>query len=329
MAAFAAAVALAFGPTYLYFSRFAREDIYVACITLALLVAIFRYLARPSMELPAVIGGLLALSFATKETTFISVFVGGSFFLAALAHPRWRRSVLDPLTAVGAVPWVAALAAFAGTFTVMFTTFFTHPAGLWDGIHDGIAYWLGQQPVGRGGEPWYFYIVLLFAEEWPVLLLGAVGAAVAVRRPTLLRLFLIWAFVVSLAVYSWAGEKFSWLVLHPLLPLILLAGLGVQAIWSARRRRLGASASRPPWRGSPTSAWRRSGRTRSTAPTRGSSSSPRSPRSPSRACATRSSRCWRAPAARAAPRASSSTAPTARRSRGRGTSATCPSPIST
>ena len=237
--AFAAAVALAFGPSYLYFSRFAREDIYVACITLALIVAIFRYLARPSMELPAVIGGLLALSFATKETTFISVFVGGSFFLAALAHPRWRRSVLDPLTAVGAVPWVAALAAFAGTFTVMFTTFFTHPAGLWDGIHDGIAYWLGQQPVGRGGEPWYFYIVLLFAEEWPVLLLGAVGAAVAVRRPTLLRLFLIWAFVVSLVVYSWAGEKFSWLVLHPLLPLILLAGLGVQAIWSARRTPLG------------------------------------------------------------------------------------------
>ena len=29
--AFAAAALLAFGPTYLYFSRFAREDIYFAC----------------------------------------------------------------------------------------------------------------------------------------------------------------------------------------------------------------------------------------------------------------------------------------------------------
>ena len=37
-AAFAAAVLFAFGPSYLYFSRFAREDIYVAAITLALLV---------------------------------------------------------------------------------------------------------------------------------------------------------------------------------------------------------------------------------------------------------------------------------------------------
>jgi predicted membrane-bound mannosyltransferase len=47
---------------------------------------------------------------------------------------------------------------------------------------------------------------------------------------------LIWGFAVSLVVYSWAGEKFAWLVLHPLLPLLLLAGLGVQAIWDARRR---------------------------------------------------------------------------------------------
>ena len=62
---------------------------------------------------------------------------------------------------------------------------------------------------------------------------------VAVRRPTLLRLFLIWDFALSLAVYCWADERFTWLVMHPLLPLLLLAGLGVQGIWDARGRRLG------------------------------------------------------------------------------------------
>jgi uncharacterized protein (TIGR03663 family) len=233
--AFAAAVGLAFGPSFLYFSRFAREDIYVACITLALLVACFRFLARPDRRGPPLIGALLALGFATKETTFISVFVGGSFFLVALLHPRGRRAVLDPVVAVGAEAWAWALAAFAAVFAVLFTTFLTNPAGLWDGLYEGLAYWLGQHEVGRGGEAWFFYGVLLFGEEWPTLLLGAVGAVAALRRPTLLRLFLVWAFVLSLAVYSWAGEKFAWLVLHPLLPLLLLAGLGVQAIWSARR----------------------------------------------------------------------------------------------
>jgi predicted membrane-bound mannosyltransferase len=64
-----------------------------------------------------------------------------------------------------------------------------------------------------------------------------------VRRPTLLGVFAIWAFLVSLAVYSWAGEKFAWLALHPLLPLILLAGIGIQAVWEARRRWYGIAGA--------------------------------------------------------------------------------------
>jgi uncharacterized protein (TIGR03663 family) len=233
VAAFAAAVFLAFGPSYLYFSRFAREDIYFAAISLALLVVTFRFLDRPRRHQPALIGALLALAFATKETTFITGFVAFTFLLGALLiRPRL---VTEPIRSVGLEAWGWALAAFLGVYTLLFTTFLTHPDGV-RGLYTGLDYWLGQHEVGRGGEPWNFYLVVLFGVEWPVLLLGAIGAVVAVLRPNLLRLFLIWAFVVSLVVYSWAGEKFAWLILHPLLPLVLLAGLGVQAIWSARRR---------------------------------------------------------------------------------------------
>jgi uncharacterized protein (TIGR03663 family) len=239
--AFAAATALAFGPSYLYYSRFAREDIYIACITLALLAVTFRFLDRPRPHQPALIGALLALSFATKESTFITVFVAGTFFIVALAAQARRHGFRDaPLVravaAVGWEAWVWGLAAFALVFTLLFTVFLTDPGGLWAGIHDGLAYWLAQHGPGRGEKEWFFYTVVLFADEWPALLLGAVGAVVAVRRPTLLRLFLIWDFILSLAVYSWANERFTWLVLHPLLPLLLLAGLGVQAIWDARGR---------------------------------------------------------------------------------------------
>jgi uncharacterized protein (TIGR03663 family) len=241
LAAFAAAAALAFGPSYLYYSRFAREDIYVACITLALLVVTFRFLDRPRLHQPALIAALLALSFATKESTFITVFVAGLFFLVVLSAQELRHGLRDlPLirtvASVGWEAWAWALASFALVFTVLFTVFLTKPAGLWDGIHDGIDYWLAQHGEGRGEKEPYFYAVVLFAEEWPALLLGAIGAVAALRRPTLLKLFLIWDFVLSLAVYSWANERFSWLVLHPLLPLLLLAGLGVQAIWDARAR---------------------------------------------------------------------------------------------
>jgi uncharacterized protein (TIGR03663 family) len=239
--AFAAATALAFGPAYLYYGRFAREDIYIACITLALLAVTFRFLDRPRRHQPALIGALLALSFATKESTFITVFVAGTFFILALgvqwrAHGFRAAPIVRSVTAVGWEAWVWFVAAFAAVFTLLFTVFLTNPAGLWDGLHDGLAYWLGQHGEGRGEKEWYFYTVVLFAEEWPALLLGAIGAVATFRRPTLLRLFLIWDFALSLAVYSWANERFTWLVLHPLLPLLLLAGFGVQAIWDARAR---------------------------------------------------------------------------------------------
>jgi len=236
--AFAAATLLAFGPSFLYFSRFAREDIYFAAISLALLAVTFRFLDRPRAHQPAVIGALLAAAFATKETAFITGFVAFTFFVGVLVFRR--ELLLRPLRAVHGEAWGWALAAFLGVYTVLFTTFLTHPEGV-QGLWTGLDYWLGQHDVGRGGEAPYFYVVVLFGEEWPALALGGIGAVVALRRPTLLRVFLIWAFVVSLVVYSWAGEKFAWLVLHPLLPLLLLAGLGVQAIWDARRRWYGVA----------------------------------------------------------------------------------------
>src|ERR671933_2570797 len=202
VAALAAGALLAFGPTYLYFSRFAREDIYVAAITLALLVVTFRFLARPRPHQPAFIGALLALSFATKESTFITLFVAGTYFAAALAWQARRSGLREAplvrtLASVGWEAWVWAAVAFLGIYTLLFTTFLTHPKGVY-GLYTGLDYWLGQQPVGRGGEPAYFYVVVLFAHEWPVLALGALGAIVSLRRPSLLPLFLIWAFVLSL-----------------------------------------------------------------------------------------------------------------------------------
>jgi predicted membrane-bound mannosyltransferase len=76
--------------------------------------------------------------------------------------------------------------------------------------------------------------VLLFGVEWPALICGTIGAVSLLRRRSLFGMFLVWDFLLSLAVYSWASEKFSWLVMHPLLPLLLLSGVGLQAIWRAR-----------------------------------------------------------------------------------------------
>ena len=246
IAAFAAAALLCLSPAFLYYSRFAREDIYVACLTLALLIATFRFIERPHRWLPSVILGLLAASFATKETTYITVFVAGTFFIGALAWQIWQAGrhrlswrnapLIRAVRSVGADAWIWAAVAFIAVYTVLFTTFFFNPGGLFDGIVRSVQYWLSQQPVQRGSQPWFYYLVLLVGYDWPELIIGAIGAVVVFRRPTLFGVFLVWAFLASLAIYTWAGEKMPWLWLHPLLPLILLAAIGLQAIWKAAGR---------------------------------------------------------------------------------------------
>jgi uncharacterized protein (TIGR03663 family) len=243
--ALAASVALCVSPAYLYYSRFAREDIYAAFVTLVLLVLAFRFLERPRPWHPAAILGVLAVSFATKETTYILVFVGGTFLAAAttyqLFQARRREKALrsaplvSAVTSVGRDAWIWGAATFALVYTVLFTTFLLEPQGLRTGLYESISYWLSQQPVNRGGQPWFYYLVVLPAYELPILVLAAVGVVASLRRPTLFRLFLVWDAALSLVIYSWASERMPWLTLHPLLPIVLLAGVGFQLLWEGRR----------------------------------------------------------------------------------------------
>jgi uncharacterized protein (TIGR03663 family) len=243
-AALAASVLFCISPAYLYFSRFAREDIYAACVTLAMIVTAFAFLARPRPWQPSLLLGLLAVSFATKESTYITVAICAPFFVAAglwqarqaraEGRPAREAPIVGAVRAVGRDAWIWGVCTFLAAYTLLFTTFFTNPHGLQDGLIESIRYWLSEHSVNRGGQPPFYYLVLLPAYEWLVLLLAVVGAVTVVRRPTLLGVFLLWDFLASLAIYSAAGERMPWLILHPLLPLVLLGGVGVQALWRAR-----------------------------------------------------------------------------------------------
>jgi len=79
---------------------------------------------------------------------------------------------------------------------------------------------------------------------WGALLAALAAAFVALfvwkspdppQTPLFLRFVAFWA-VGSLAIYGWAREKVPWLTVHPLLPLTILAALGVVRLWQERRR---------------------------------------------------------------------------------------------
>ena len=67
-----AAVLLTFSPTLLYFSRFLRNDIYIAVWTFGMVICMWRYLDEVKDRYLYALAALLALSYATKEVTFIT-----------------------------------------------------------------------------------------------------------------------------------------------------------------------------------------------------------------------------------------------------------------
>ena len=75
---------MAISPSFMYQSRYIRNDIYIAGDTLMIVVGLFKYFEnkKPGWLFLAAAG--LALSWATKEVTYITLFIFGTFFFV-----RW------------------------------------------------------------------------------------------------------------------------------------------------------------------------------------------------------------------------------------------------
>jgi len=236
-----AALVFTFSPTVLTVTRTGREDSLTALLSLGLLLVVANSIERPSNRWLIAGGALLALSWATKESTFLFGFVALWFFLGALAL-AWRRpdgrcrAAVRRIGELGTGPWYLALATFLMLFTFVFTSFFRYAEGVESGFVDGLQYWWSQQPVARGGQPWYFYLTVYAAYEWLLLPLAAVGMVVVIRRRSVVGVWLITMCLGQMLIYGWAAEKFAWLAIHPLVPAVLLAGIGAEALWHRLRR---------------------------------------------------------------------------------------------
>lgn len=62
-------------------------------------------------------------------------------------------------------------------YAIFFTSFFSYPVGFF-GLIYGLFYWLAQQGVARGSQPWYYYAFLLPLYEPLEVAFGMISAAV-------------------------------------------------------------------------------------------------------------------------------------------------------
>ena len=159
--------------------------------------------------------------------------------------------------------WKNALL-FYSLFTILFTTVFTNSGGFFTGIFGSLGYWIVQQEVARGGQPWYYYIFI----QIPVYeFLPALGVLVALYFGFLKKnkaeseetlppqtakfdsfsitfALLLWWVISSVVAYSYAGERMPWLTYHITLPMILLTAWGLNQLiksisWDELREKKG------------------------------------------------------------------------------------------
>jgi uncharacterized protein (TIGR03663 family) len=318
-------ILLLISPSFLYYSRYIRNDIYIAVWTILLIAGLFHFIRSHKPAWFYLAAAVLMLSLATKENAYIFGYIGLVFILQVVLWERVRprqqlylyvgggvlslillviafflgrlpveaaegaeaaggvmKLVVAVVTVVGgSLPaalisasllrsrhprpssieeairtltwqnWLVALILMFVIYALLFTTFFTNPLGLGTGIFGSISYWLAQQEVQRGGQPWYYYLLLLPMYEFVPLILSVIATVYYLIRGTRSRpqvetaegeadpppetpgidrsearflAFLIFWNITTLFIYSWAGEKMPWLVVHPALPMIILTG---------------------------------------------------------------------------------------------------------
>ena len=183
-------------------------------------------LANPETANPigAASGGGLVVAFAVVVAMFaISIYLGF----------QWRWGV-----------WWRSAVIFYTIWALLYSTFFTNLDGLGSGVWQGLGYWIAQQDVARGNQPWYYYFVITPVYEFLPLLFGIIAAVYYTRRKDTFGRFLAYWVVATFVLYTVASEKMPWLLVNISLPLIVITG-----------KFLGETIPRIEWRKGAPAAW--------------------------------------------------------------------------
>lgn len=197
-------------------------------------------------QVPTTVAEVQALSSNPNAVVVMGLIVLASFVVSIAVGWFWSRD------------WWKYALTFWVPFTVFYTTVFTNTDGFFTGVVGSLGYWLVQQGVQRGSQPWYYYILIQIPVYEFLPLIGAIVAfIIAIRRRAALAAsseanvdspeapeasetgpnertnfsnmvaLLVWWIAASFLAFSVAGEKMPWLTYHLTWPLILFAGWGI------------------------------------------------------------------------------------------------------
>jgi len=182
--------------------------------------------------------------YSTKESIYrIASILGPMLLISVAAGILWKRK-----------EWLISAGVFYGIFIFFYSSVFTNIAGIYTGIVGSLGYWLEQQGVERGSQPWYYYILVEipmyeYLAALGTLFVAGYGIKWMFRKPSqdhrvsdflietelgeelpekageihMVSFGLFWT-ATSILAYMVAGEKMPWLTVHIAEPMLLISG---------------------------------------------------------------------------------------------------------
>ena len=245
------AALLAVAPLAVIYDTYFIQEAWFCLFTWALFFAVLRWWGTPNLAGSLLIGVLVGLMQATKETSIIHFVALG----VALVVHRWSALTPTRLRQAGPEPahwgqcappaearfcfknlvklWPSVMAAVF-IYVLFYSSFFTHWSGVVDGVRTYFNY-AARAADSAHNQPWYYYFGMLWPHvregvSWgePLLVVMAlfgVNFAFSSRANAAQRALAVFTLTLLL-LYSFIPYKTPWLLLTPYVGLTLLAGLG-------------------------------------------------------------------------------------------------------
>ena len=122
----------------------------------AFITALYAILFTPVLDLQGVVDGILPSDVTVGAaanglpTNFVVALIvlSSTIILSVVLGVRWLGGA-----------WLVCAGIFYFIWAALYTTLFTQTSGVFSGSWQGMGYWIAQQDVARGNQPWYYYFV--------------------------------------------------------------------------------------------------------------------------------------------------------------------------
>ncbi|MCX6809340.1 MAG: TIGR03663 family protein [Candidatus Berkelbacteria bacterium] len=232
-------------PILMFYSRFLVHTALSAVFMLVFVLFVWQFFKKFNANFLFYAAAALAFSFGTSETTYIFcaifiLFLLPFYIFARKDFAKYLKKFIAFFKS-NYPDFVSAFLIFILIWMALYSFGFTNSEGLrfsYPNPFDkatGVGFWVSQHKVHLGGQPWFYYLMLGSIYEF-LPFIAAIFAIINFKKSkSVFYLFLVWWAATSTIAFAWAGEKFPWLFLPSLLPIIFLGGYYIGENWSRFR----------------------------------------------------------------------------------------------